>query len=158
MAKDAIGENMRAADVEKYVKNLENFGGIYKIEQLKYVKICSLPVSLVIFTNNHWIGVYITENVIEIMDSSGFINKANMPVTLRTFLRIHAYNKRFFCTPRLQPSGSTVCGLFVVTYLIFKNTTNKSLCDFCQVFSSNFSLNYEILLKLFKAIKQKHKK
>ena len=145
---------MRAGDIENFVKTFNNFGGIYKIEQLKYVKICSLPVSLVILVKRHWIGIHISEDKIEVIDSSGYINKTDMHKSLRTFLRVHILNKEFFCTPRLQPKQTRICGLFVIAFLTFKNLYKKSLCEFCQLLSSNLSLNYDILIKFLNDVKK----
>ena len=98
--------NMDAESVEKLLKGLPNFGGIYKLDQLKYMKIISLPVSLIILAQQHWISIYISSKLIEVMDSLGFIGSANLHKSLRRFLRVHLCGKDLSITPRLQSLDS----------------------------------------------------
>ena len=55
------------------VKNFDNFGGIFRLSQLSQIKIISLPIAFILLIDEHWISIYITENSVEIMDSSGFL-------------------------------------------------------------------------------------
>ena len=48
---------MDAGAVEKFaVAELNNFGGIFKADMLSNVTILSLPVSLIVLADDHWLG------------------------------------------------------------------------------------------------------
>ena len=68
------------------VKNFDNFGGIFRLSQLSQIKIISLPIAFILLIDEHWISIYITENSVEIMDSSGFLRFAVKRKELRNFL------------------------------------------------------------------------
>ena len=47
---------MDAGAVEEFaVAEIKHFGGIFGVEMLPRVSILSLPVSLIVHVNNHWI-------------------------------------------------------------------------------------------------------
>ena len=133
--------------------NLENFGGIFRLSQLKHVKILSFPVSLIILLDDHWISIYLSNKSIEIMDSAGILNDKYMPKSLRRFLRVHIYSKRFSITPQLQKYGSSVCGKFASVFIYYKTITGRSLCEFSKIFTSDFDINCLIINNIFDHIK-----
>ena len=134
---------------------LENFGGIFRLKQLQNVKIVSLPISLIILTDEHWISIYITDKTVEIMDSAGFINAVYIPKMLKRFLRVHINNKDLTITPKLQSDTSSACALYATTFLYFRTVTGKSLCEFCKIFTSDKSINCAIIKELFNEIWKK---
>ena len=62
---------MDAKNINALVKKLPNFGGIFDASQLDKVKILGLPVSLIVNANEHWLGIYLDSENMEIMDSLG---------------------------------------------------------------------------------------
>ena len=124
---------------------LEHFGGIFRLNQLKNIKILSFPVSFIILAYEHWISIYITDTTVEIMDSAGFINATNMHKTLRRFLRVNINQKELTVTPKLQSDDSSACALYATTFLYFRTVTDKSLCEFCKIFTSDKFLNCLII-------------
>ena len=131
---------------------LDDFGGIFRLNQLRNLKILSYPVSLIILANEHWISLYITEKTVEIMDSAGFINNKNMHKTLRRFLRAQINQKKLTVTPKLQGDGSNACGLYATSFIYYRTVTNKSLCDFSKIFTSDTSVNCAIIQEIFETI------
>ena len=54
---DGLNLLMDAGVVEKFaVAELRNFGGIFKANMLSNVTILSLPVSLIVLADGHWLG------------------------------------------------------------------------------------------------------
>ena len=134
------------------MNELDNFGGIFRLQQLKDIKILSYPVSFIILAYDHWISIYITNETVEIMDSAGFISIEYMHKSLKRFLRVHIREKDLTITPKLQSDDSNACALYATTFLYFRTITDKSLCEFCKIFTSDKSLNCAIIKDLFSEI------
>ena len=130
----------------------KHFGGIYKISQLKNVKIMSLPVSLIVWKNNHWLSLFITKDNMELMDSAGLVTKANVKNYLLKFLKVHLRDKNLTITPQLQDDNSNACALFAMSFIIYRTTTGHSLCDFCKIFTNIPRKNSEIIKEIFLTI------
>ena len=145
-------ENMDAENVEKLMNGLNDFGGIYSLNQLRHIKILSFPVSFVVLTYGHWISIYITNDTVEIMDSAGYLNSENMHKSLKKFLRVHINHKKFTVTPKLQSDESSSCALYACVFIYYRTLTGKSLCDFCEIFTSDTSLNCTIIKELYSEI------
>jgi len=162
---DEVAENdaeknvkMEAGNIEKTVNGLCNFGGIFQLGQLSQVKILSLPVSLIINAYGHWLAIYIDEHSVEIMDSTGYLGTGGLHQTLRRFLSGHIYNKNFKITPRLQADDSNVCGLYAVSFLYYRTTTNQTLCEFCKLFTDDVNKNCKTIKKIYKIIQNIERK
>ena len=149
---------MEAVSIEKLVNGLCNFGGIFKLGQLPQVKLISLPVSLIINAYDHWLAVYIDEFSVEIMDSTGYLGTDGLHQTLRRFLNGHIYNKDFKITPRLQADDSNLCGLYAVSFLYYRTTTNQTLCEFCKLFTDNVNKNCQTIKIIYKIIQNIERK
>lgn len=121
---------MDAENVEKLAKKIPNFGGIFRISQLKNLKIISLPVALIILEYDHWISIYIDNNSLEIMDSSGYMGTQSIPKTLRRFLATQLLNKKMTITPRIQSDHSSNCGLYALSFLYYKTYVKRVYVSF----------------------------
>lgn len=143
---------MDAGAVNRLLKNINNFGGIFDVNQLDGVKIFSLPVALVINTSDHWISVYLDNDYLEIMDSSGEICSDSVNMILCRFLCTHSIGKTFISSPQLQADNSSDCGLYAVAFLYFRILTGQSLKVFLKVFGKNFHKNSKIIKKIFVSI------
>ena len=130
----------------------QHFGGIYKITQLQNVKIISLPVSLIVWEDDHWISLFITKTDLEVMDSSGLINAQNYSDKLLRFLQLQLREKNLSITPKLQSDTSDTCALYAMVFVIYRTETGKSLCDFCKLFTDNPITNCNIIKDISKAI------
>ena len=143
---------MDAGNINDALKGVSNFGGIFDANQLEGVKILSLPVMIVVNSEEHWIGLFLDENKLEIMDSIGLVQNQNLNPNLCRFLCAHMRGKDFFATPKLQTDNSVDCGKYVVSFLIFKALTEKSLKEFSSIFTTNFQQNSKNISKIFKTI------
>ena len=144
---------MDAESVNEHTKKFKHFGGIFKIDQLDRVKIISYPVALIIYQDNHWIAIYISEKVFEVCDSSGYLENENLDKKLRRMLKLHLQNKKFTATPRLQSEKSDNCALYCICYLYIRLKLKKSLCDFTSLFSTDKNKNSSIITGLYRDIK-----
>lgn len=142
-----------AGTIEALVRNLKNFGGIFEVDQLDDVKIVSFPVGLIILDREHWLAIYIDDKTVEIMDSLG-VKPENLPVKLCRFLRGQLVGRRLSATPQLQSTDSNCCGLYALCFLFYRVNTNFSLCDFSEIFTSDFHLNCIIIKYFFSTIFQ----
>ena len=138
-----------AGAADKILKKMENYGGIVSLNQLKSFSILSYPVGFLVHGYGHWIGLYISKNKVEIMDSSGVLNSTDLPISLRKFLCANFFNKSFSVTPVLQQNNSETCGYYAVVFLALRLMHKKPLTDFAKLFSRDFRLNDEIIIKLF---------
>ena len=144
---------MNAKSVQDLARKLKNFGGIFSVDQLAYVKIISYPVALIVNDENHWIAIYISDNVVEVCDSSGYLKNDNLDLSLRKLLKLHFYNKDFFATPRLQSDDSQNCALYCLSYLYIRLILDKTLCDFTSLFTTDTNVNCSIISDIFREIK-----
>ena len=145
---------MDAEKVENYTRNLENFGGIFSLSQLKNVKILSLPVSLIINFNDHWIAIFISKDLMEVCDSIGYLKNNKLDRGLQNFLKTHLHDKHFFATPQLQSDTSYNCAMYAISYLYCRHVLKKTLCDFTGLFTNDFNLNFSIISELFHEIEK----
>ena len=142
---------MEAENVGKIVKNLHNFGGIYDVCQLENVKILSLPVSIIVHDDGHWLGIFINNTSIEIMDSVGYISQAKSH-QIYNFLGIHMKNKKFLVSPILQKSSASSCALYVICFLYYRTISHQSLCHFVNIFTTDMDLNCLIIYRIYNLI------
>lgn len=140
---------MDAEDIEKDVADVDNFGAIVDELQLRTLKILSLPVYLVIHVKGHWIGIFMNKKCIEIMDSDGYLGTENVSPAVCSFVCAHALGKSLLVTPRLQTNGSSLCGLFVIVFIWFRQWAAKSLCDFVKGFSRDLDRNEKFICELY---------
>ena len=143
---------MNAENINVVLNGVSNFGGIFDEKQLDDVKIMSLPIMLVINSKEHWIGIFIDQETIEVMDSIGLVSIRNLNPTLCRFLCAHMKGKTLIASPKLQADDSDDCGKYVISFLIFKALTQKPLSYFLSIFSNNVSKNSKKISKIFQTI------
>ena len=123
-----------------------SFIGVFPQDYLLHVSFISFPVSLILNLDvssqpgSHWIGLYITNNSLEIYDSLGLdpTTWTRKPVILL---------KEILITPRFQSDNSNLCGVYSVLFLTLRN--NYSFKNLCHLFSRDFNLNDTVLLSFF---------
>ena len=148
---------MNAGNVEKEISRLDHFVGIFDIKTLPEIKLVSYPCSLIVLTNEHWISIFMNKNVIEIMDSMGYLATKTFSKYLRIFLSAHLVDKQLITTPQIQSDDSNLCALYSICFLYFRTFNCGNLCDFCQLFTSDYKTNCLIISKLYKNVKQINK-
>ena len=144
---------MDAGTVEKYVKNLPHFGGIFYADQLDRVKILSFPVSFIIFENEHWSSLYLDIDSIEIMDSAGLMPSEDINEKLKNFICALMPGKDFLATPQLQSDKSEACGKYSISFLYYRTLTGKDLSQFCEIFSADYAKNEIQIENIFQEIR-----
>ena len=145
-------EKLTAGAADKKLKTLQNFGGIFRLSQLKNLKILSYPVGIMLQGYDHWLAIVITKKEIEIMDSSGVLNSADLPKSIRKFICAQMFRKSLIVTPKLQSLSSTMCGYFSILFLILRLRCNLSLVKFCSLFSANLRENEKVVSHLLKSV------
>ena len=148
---------MDAGNVEKEISRLDHFVGIFDIKTLPEIKLVSYPCSLIVLTNEHWISIFMNQNVIEIMDSMGYLATKTFSKYLRIFLSAHLVGKRLITTPQIQSDDSNLCALYSICFLYFRTFKCGNLCDFCQLFTTDLNKNCVIISKLYKNVKRINK-
>ena len=145
-------KKLTALEADNKLKNVKNFGGIVRISDLKNLKIISYPVALLVHSYDHWIGIYISEEAVEIMDSSGIFGSKDIAPSLRKFLCAQFYNKQFLCTPILQSPSASTCGYYAVLFIFLRLQKHLSISKFSSIFSSDLKKNDSIILDLYKCL------
>ena len=145
-------KKLTAIEADEKLKNVKNYGGIVRLSDLKNLKIISYPVALLIHGYDHWIGIYISEKTVEIMDSSGIFSSRDIASSLQKFLCAQFYKKRFLCTPVLQSQSASTCGYYAVLFIFLRLQKNLSISNFSSMFSSDLANNDEIILDLYKCL------
>ena len=145
---------MNAGNVEKEIIELDNFIGIFDIKMLPALKIVSYPCSLIVLTQEHWISIFMSEKSIEIMDSMGYFSNKNFSKDMKIFLSAHLIGKSLMTTPKIQGDDSNLCALYAICFLYFRTFLCGNLCDFCKLFTTDYSKNCSIISKLYQNLRR----
>ena len=145
---------MDAGNVEKEIRGLDNFVGIFDLKMLPNLKLVSYPCSLIVLTHEHWISIFLSDSTVEIMDSMGYLSKKNISKSLRIFLSAHLSGKRLMTTPKIQADDSNLCALYAICFLFFRTFLCGNLCDFCRLFTNDLKQNCLIITKLYENLKK----
>ena len=143
---------MDAKSVAKLVNELPHFIGMFRADELKNVKIISLPISLVVFEKNHWSSIIIDSESVQIMDSAGLLPTEELNEHFKSFICNNLYGKDLLATPQLQPDNSEACGMYAISFLYYYFIKKNDLVQFCKYFSTNFKKNDEIIRDIFKEV------
>ena len=133
-----------------------SFIGCYAENELENIVFGSLPCFLIVNLDNdqmagsHWIAIGIFDSAVEIFDSLGFnvLNWPRIPTRLLSFLHRLALFKKVFCSKRLQPEFSTLCGFYCIFYVKFRPFFPFSFLE--NIFTVKLESNDLKLLKIFK--------
>jgi len=146
-------EGLSTKFLNKTFKNMDNFIGVFPLDGLERLSISNLPVKFIINLDlsnkpgSHWIGIYITDKIIEIYDSLGFKNSnwGCNPKRIKHFLRKYRNTHHFFITPQLQSKQSFLCGFYCIYFFIFRKKLSFNTC--LDTFSSNLTTNDKLVLE-----------
>ena len=142
---------MDAGTAEMYLRNLPNFTGIFFARDLDNIALLDYPSAFLIYTDQHWISLYLDSETIEVFDPLGCITNKTLD-SVHHFLKFQLPNKILNCTPRVQSANSSNCGKFAICYLYWRLECKQSLSDFLKLFESNQIKNSDIIDALFSAI------
>ena len=147
-----VDDVMDAESADNLLRPLENYVGVFLPKTLKKIKIVSYPASILVLTNEHWISFYLTEKKLEIMDSMGYFAKDEIDDDLESFVIAHATGKDISTTPRIQVPDSSLCALYAIGFLYYRSYGCGTLCEFCENFRPNLSLNTTLIKNFFAKI------
>ena len=148
----ASDDTMDAESADNLLRPLENYIGVFLPESLRKIKIVSYPASLLVLTDEHWISFYLSPKNMEIMDSMGYLAKDEIDEDLEAFVTAHATAKEISTTPRIQQPDSNLCSLYAIGFLYYRSFECGTLCDFCENFRPDLSLNSKIIRNFFSKI------
>ena len=143
---------MSGADINVSLNSVQNYCGVLAIDQLSNIKFHHFPSFFCLNLDysyeqgTHWIALRVSKKGVEIFDSLGFdhLSFGRYPKPLLDFLSIYGKNKTVLTTPKLQNSSSSLCGFFVLYFIIMRqNFTFKSTLS---IFSSNLYLNEKLII------------
>ena len=103
------------------------------------------------FISGNWVHIRLMfESEVEIFDSLGFnvLNWPRIPTRLLSFLHRLAIFKKVYCSKRLQPEFSTLCGFYCIFYVKFRPFFPFSFLE--NIFTAKLESNDLKLLKIFK--------
>jgi len=136
------------------LKDLPNFGGIFYAADLGQIAVVSYPVGILIYSKEHWVSVYLSDEYIEVMDPLGFMYNSSFHF-LHLFLKINMQKRELRCSPRIQAATFSNCGKYCIAYLYHRLLSHKNLSSFLKNFSADQTQNNLIINKLFKKIKKR---
>lgn len=99
-------------------------------------------------SGSHWIGIYITDNTLELFDTGGrsFLHNTY----IRKFIKFHSNKKFVYNKNQIQHLESDLCGQFVCLFGLAK-AKNISFKKFLSIFTfKNLKNNNFIVLNIFK--------
>ena len=131
---------------EKLQKN-QKYQGSFALDELKEINVADQPTFAIInldpreATGSHWIAIGIYFNDIYICDSlGGLLPNDNFPTELLRFLSVLSVTRNIHITKQLQPTSSSLCGLYCITFINEMSKSN-SFYDFIKLFSTNLYQN-----------------
>ena len=115
---DKLVEQLNETDeIWRHLQNKKSFMGCFPADKIP--PICSYPCSMIVNTANsdnageHWVGVYMEENLCLYFDSFGMpILEENIHNYLSKYYSTYTYNK---CC--IQDVKSKACGLFCISFV-----------------------------------------
>ena len=153
--KKAQKAELSTVDLRQMLKNMSSFLGVFACDQLKFIKSkFSIPKYLIVNLDpsnspgSHWISLRIDRKSVEIFDSLGYNYRIwkILPLPLLIFLNSLRKTREIIFSPVLQSKSDTICGLFCVYFVLFRQINSFSQC--ISVFSSSLDLNKTIINKL----------
>ena len=109
---------------------------------------------MLIYHEEHWLCLYIDDDVIEIMDPLGFVTNSTFKV-LHFFLSTHMQKKTLQCSPRIQAATHSNCGKYAISFLYWRLNCEKDLLSFIELFTPDQHQNSVLIDNFFTEIKGK---
>ena len=101
------------------MRKMKTYGGMFRASDLDKLVICSVPVTIIVHTDDHWMAVYISSKTVEVMDSLGLC-RTNINKKIINFICSQIQSKSFYVTPKLQTNDSTLCALYCILFVKLK--------------------------------------
>ena len=144
--------------INEALKNESGYLGSYALDELKDLKVSFYPSFIVLnldFRANegtHWIALAIYATQLLICDSlGGILPDSRLPKNIVSFLSPLVSTRKVVLTRQLQNPESDTCGLYCITF-IHQLAKYNCICEFLQLFSSDFNKNDQVIKFLNKKI------
>ena len=134
-------KNPNAEELEKELRNIENFGGIFASTQLKDIIILKYPVIFLVIVKNHWIVLYLDKFTIEVYDS--LMNICDYNEVLQ-FIRNNLFCKELKLFPKVQADDNLDCA-FYATFFIKAKSKKMGFEKLLSLFNCNFEQNSKMV-------------
>ena len=153
--KEIKKENIDSSTLSYCLNHVYSFIGTFAQNELNNLKNVQIPFSLVVNVDysdqsgSHWLCIYISRQGVEIFDSLGFDPRFYSTSTkfIINFIEKYSFNRCLLISPILQPASSTLCGLYCIYFILFRQFYTFEQC--LSRFGSNQKRNDERLLYLF---------
>ena len=162
----SIKEKIKAVKKEKIdsiflsscLNHVPNFLGTFAQNDLMKLRHVQLPFSLIVNVDysdkagSHWLSIYVSRHTIEIFDSLGFDPKfySNSNKLIINFIEKYSFSRHIFISPVLQPTSSTLCGLYCIYFVLMRQFYNFQKC--LSRFGSNHIRNDQRLSHFFNSL------
>ena len=148
-------QGAKASEINKLLTCSPHFIGCFAENQIEKLKITSFPCFAIVNLDNdklpgsHWIALHFKKNKIEIWDTLGLrlLDWPTVPCNLLKFLHNHVISRRITVSRRIQHDSSILCGYYCIFFVICRPF--MSFSSLVNMFSSNFAVNDNILIKFF---------
>ena len=138
--------NLGAEEIKRSLRKAKYFAGIITISQLSELHINSLPVSFMVNFDSHWIAFFVSENTLEIFDSTSKIWK-NPPKEFIKFICLHC-SKHVHINNALQSNKTNICDLYVILFIKLKSRL-WSWREIIDLFNCKRIINDSTVSKIF---------
>ena len=139
---------MEIAEIERNGRQIHNFLGVYSISQLNSITIAKNNICLIVFANDHAIGIYVSGKTFEIYDPLGLENFKELD-KLCEFIVCNAISRKLLVSSQIQSDTSMECAKIVLVLLLLRSQ-NVKFQDVTEMFHCDVRQNDEIAKNLFK--------
>ena len=143
---------MNNLQIEYYLRDFDNFLGVFPSDMHCLPKVISFPSALIINTDphslpgTHWVAVFfVNTNLVEYFDSLG---KEPYPTSILHFML--SFSTRIFCNVRqIQSEFTLTCGPHCIIFLIYRLRGVSMKTILGKVYSLNVYQNDEFANFIF---------
>jgi len=121
---------------------------VISVKDLNRICIYGAPVCFVTNLNNHWIGIWVTNSLIEVYDGLGENSGLMKNESFVNFLCNNLINRNMKYTRQIQSLDSVLCGHLCVVCLTMRSA-NNSFDQINDVFSETFNNNDDLISNAF---------
>ena len=148
-------EKINSLFLSQCLNHVPNFLGTFAQNELQNIRHIHIPASLIVNIDysdqpgSHWLAVHVSNEGVEIFDSLGFDSRfyTNSTNIIVQFIDKYSFNRHLATSPVLQPSSSTLCGLYCIYFILMRQFYSFQQC--LSRFGSKLSRNDERLLHFF---------
>ena len=150
---------LTAQDLNNLLTCLPNYIGTFAENQFSSITVNQFPTFIIAnvdsyhMKGSHWLAIGIFEKRLEIFDPLGFtiFNWNRIPCSLLNFLHRMSVTRKVVVSPRIQPSGSHMCGYYCIFYMLLRSITSlRRIISYFYIVNSKLHRNDLLLSRFFK--------